>query len=195
MALMQEPHHDVPPVASSASNGNGAVRRHSYYSRSKRFFRHSWLKVLRLKTSAHSIAMGAAIGIFIGFLPIIPFQSVAAITLAFIFRANKFAAWLFTFISNPANMVPFYAMLFFVGKFITPFEGLEFDPHNLALKELAEKGVEFLAVMFAGGVVLGIPAAVVTYLVVLNAVLGYRKRRAARLMRRMHAEHEEDGLE
>ncbi|GAB7080701.1 DUF2062 domain-containing protein [Megalodesulfovibrio paquesii] len=193
MALMHEPH---PPRASSAAaNGTaGPQRRTSYITRSKRFARHSWLKLLRLKTSAHSIALGSAIGIFIGFLPIIPFQSVAAIALAFIFRANKFAAWIFTFISNPANMVPFYAMLFFVGKFVTPFDGLVFDPNNLAMKELLEKGLEFFIVMVAGGVILGVPAAVVTYLIVLNAVLGYRKRRAARLLRRLHAE-ETIGLE
>jgi len=124
-----------------------------------------------------------ALGIFVGFLPIVPFQTVVVITLALIFRANKITAGTFTFISNPLNLIPFYYMLFAVGQFVLPFDGIAFNPDHLTMKEMIAAGWDFFMVMTAGGVILGIPSAVVTYFVGRWGVLTYRKRRALRLLR------------
>lgn len=188
-----------PVNAAKQSIGNGANgRKYSLLARGKRFVRHNWLKILRLKTSAHNIALGAAIGMFVGFMPIIPLQSLATIILAFIFRANKVAAFFFTFISNPVTMVPFYIMLYKVGDWSLPFDIVDLDPNSLNeetldVRELLSQGWGIFVVMTMGGVVLGIPASILTYFLVMHAVLGYRKRRAVRIMRRMHLEHEEEG--
>ncbi len=146
-----------------------------------RFIRLNYLRIIRLKTSAHSIALGAALGIFIGFMPIIPFQSFAVITLAFIFRANKVAAFLCTWISNAANLIPFYYMLYKVGSLITPFT-VSFDPAHLSLQELIDQGWRLTMVMAAGGVLLGIPSSIAMYFLMLRGVLAYRRRRALRLL-------------
>ncbi len=191
------------PINAAHQNGKpangGLTRRFSPVDRGKRFVRFNWLKIMRLKTSAHNIALGAGIGMFVGFLPIIPLQSFLTILLAFIFRANKVAAFFFTFISNPVTMVPFYIMLYKVGDLIMPFDIVDFDPNSLSaetldMRELLSQGGGIFVIMTLGGIVLGIPASILTYFLVLNAVLSYRKRRAARLMRKMHREHEEEGL-
>lgn len=155
----------------------------SLWIRLRRIVRFNYLKLIRLKTSAHSIAIGSAIGIFIGFMPIIPFQSISALFLAVIFRGNKIAALALTWISNAANLIPFYYMLYMVGSFVLPVE-VAFDPHHLTMRELFAQGWGVFSVMCAGGVLLGIPGSVLTYFITLRAVLGYRKRKALRMLKR-----------
>lgn len=158
--------------------------RSDFWQRMKRLMRFNYLRILRLKTSAHSIALGAAFGIFVGFLPIIPFQAVTVLTMAIIFRANKIAAFSFTFISNVANMIPFYTMLYMVGSRVLPFAHVRFDPKHLELMEMIKVGWDLVLVMSVGGLVLGIPSSIVTYFVVRRLVLLYRRRRAIRLLRK-----------
>lgn len=148
-----------------------------------RLLRLNYLRILRLKASAHSIALGAALGIFVGFLPIIPFQSVTVIALALVFRANKIAAFSCTWISNAFNVILFYYMLYVVGSHVLPFH-VEFDPHHLELKELIAEGWQLTVLMSTGGLVLGIPSAIVMYFLTLRAVLTYRRRRAMRLLKK-----------
>lgn len=169
----------IKPQSSYNGAGNGGI-----WARLGRLVRFNFLKILRLKTSAHSIALGAAFGIFVGFLPIIPFQSIVVLTLAFIFRANKIAAFSCTFISNVLNLIPFYTMLYMVGIWVLPFERVHFDPHHLKLMELVDQGWRLVAVMSVGGVVLGVPSAIIMYFVTRNLVLGYRRRRAMKLLQK-----------
>jgi uncharacterized protein (TIGR03546 family) len=158
-----------------------------YWTRFKRTIRFNYLRIIRLKASAHSIALGMALGIFVGFLPIIPFQTVVVLTLAFLFRANKITAGTFTFISNPFNMPIFYYMLFVVGNFLLSFQGVNFDPNHLAMKELIAQGWEIFLIMCVGGVILGIPSSLLTYFLGRRMILAYRKRRALRLLKRSGA--------
>ena len=160
------------------------IARSGMWSRMGRWVRLNYLRIIRLKTSAHSIALGCALGIFIGFMPIIPFQAVVVLTLAFIFRANKITAFSFTFISSPINMIPFYTMLYMVGRWVLPFSRVHFNPRQLELMELIEQGWHLVAVMTVGGLILGIPSAIITYFVMRRLILAYRKRRAIRLLKK-----------
>ena len=148
----------------------------------KRLVRFQYLRVIHLKSSAHSIAVGMAIGVFVGFQPITPFQIIVAVTLAFFFRGNKIAAAIGTVVSNPINMIPFYAMLFFVGNYFLGFEDIMFDQDNLDLSDLLEKGWHLVLAMMFGGLILGIPAAFLSYIFTLRAVMAYRRRRTMRIL-------------
>jgi hypothetical protein len=147
----------------------------------KRFFRFQYLRILRLKQSPHEIAMGLALGIFIGFMPIIPFQLATVIVLAFIFKASKLAAVIATWISNPVNMPLFYSMLYFVGRTVFPFMEAPFpEGQDLSFLVLLESGWHLLVVMVMGGMVLGIPGSIITYFASRKLVAGYQRRRALR---------------
>jgi hypothetical protein len=178
----------VSEVGLSANGEKGVTERtrkeHRLWERFKRSARYWFLRVVRLRATPHNIALGVALGIFIGCMPIIPFQSVAVITLAFIFRANKLAAWLATFISNPLDMIPFYYMLFLVGNTVLPFQGMQFDPSNLSMEGLLNTGVDAFLVMVTGGLILGIPGSIGSYFATLWIVKRYRARRALRLLRK-----------
>jgi uncharacterized protein (TIGR03546 family) len=151
----------------------------------RRFFRFHYLRILRLKASPHEIAMGMALGIFIGFMPIIPAQTVTVLILALIFRASKLAAAVATWISNPFNMPLFYSMLYFVGRKVFPFLNAPFpEGQEFSITVLFETGWNLFVIMLMGGFVLGIPSSIVTYFVSRKIVAAYQRRKALRMRKK-----------
>jgi len=150
----------------------------------KRWTKYWYLRLMRQNSSPKNLAAAMALGMFIGSMPIIPFQSVVVIALAFVFRVNKLAAWLATCYSNAATMVPFYYFLYQVGVSVTPFTNVAFDPNNLEMEQLISAGWEVFVVMFAGGLAFGIPATIITYFLSLFIIRRYRERRTLRLLRK-----------
>jgi len=150
----------------------------------KRLFRFNYLKLLRLKASTHSIAIGLAAGVLVGFMPIIPFQTVVAVAFAFLVRGSKIAAALGTWVSNPVNMIPFYSLMYYVGKTVLPLEIPGLDFRNLELEAMIQQGWSLVVVMFAGGMLMGIPVTFLTYIITFKAVNGYRQKRMIRLIKK-----------
>lgn len=76
-------------------------------------------QVLMLEDTPHSIALGTAIGMFIGMTPTVGIQMLLVIVTALIcapfFRFNRVAAILTVYISNPVTMIPLYWMNYKVG--------------------------------------------------------------------------------
>ena len=155
-------------------------RRHKHYplgKKLKRIVRYMYLRLVRQEMPVHNVAMGFAAGMFVGFLPIIPFQTVVAVAVAFPVRGSKIAAALGTWISNPINMIPFYLMLYYAGRLIIPWEVPPFDPDLLELTVMLEQGWNWFLVMLVGGVALGIPASIISYFLARHAISGYRRRK------------------
>ncbi|MGE4505335.1 MAG: DUF2062 domain-containing protein [Desulfovibrionaceae bacterium] len=163
---------------------SGAYCKHGRWERFKRSARYWYLRIIRQNASPHNIALGLALGVFVGALPIIPFQTFTIIALAFVFRTNKLSAWLATCYSNLATMVPFYTFLFCIGNAVLRIEGVHFDPKKLEMMQLIETGWDVFLVMCAGGVIFGIPAAVLTYLVSLRLIRRFRILREERRARK-----------
>ncbi|MBX3438484.1 MAG: DUF2062 domain-containing protein [Planctomycetaceae bacterium] len=84
-----------------------------------------WLRaLLMLDDTPHSIALGAAIGVFISLTPTVGIQMlivffVALLTRPF-FRFNKMAAVIAVYISNPLTVVPLYWFNYTVGTLYAP---------------------------------------------------------------------------
>lgn len=149
----------------------------------KRFIRFWYLRLVRIQATPHKIAIGLAAGVFVGLLPVLPFQTVLAIGLAFLVRGSKIAAALGTWVSNPLNWIPVYMMFYVVGKAVVPFDVPPFNPSQLEMAEMIEMGWKFFTVMMIGGLAVAIPSAVVSYFVALKGIEAYRARRKARLCR------------
>lgn len=162
---------------------NGVVMRR-FWVRVGRSLRFAYLKILRIKAPPHSIGLGMAVGVFVGCLPLIPFQTVIAVALAFVLRCSKISAALGTWVSNPANVVFVYYFLYRIGRLIIPGNAQGFDPSQLALTDMLASGWHLVMVMSVGGLVIGIPAAIVTYFLTVRMVLLYHKKRAARRLKR-----------
>jgi uncharacterized protein (DUF2062 family) len=121
----------------------------------KRFIRHWYLRLIRIQATPHNIAIGLAASIFVGLLPVVPFQTVIAIALAFVVRGSKIAAALGTWVSNPLNWVPVYLMFYYVGKAVVSFDVPPFNPSQLEMAQMIEMGWKFFAVMMIGGLLVG----------------------------------------
>ena len=80
--------------------------------------------VLALDDSPHAIALGAAIGIFVGLTPSVGIQTIVIVALVFLSRRffyfNVTAAILSTYISNPLTMVPLYYFWYRLGTWFVP---------------------------------------------------------------------------
>lgn len=167
---------------------------HSWWIRSKRWARYQYLRIMRMNATPYSVAMGMAVGIFAGFMPIVPLQTTLTVLLCLPLRGNPVVGFMGTWISNPFNWVPFYYFLYIVGRAMVPWdvpdmqlEQFKVLLQTLDVREFASFGKDILEcfkVMILAGAVLGIPASVATYFLTYKAVVRYRKRRALRLLRK-----------
>jgi uncharacterized protein (DUF2062 family) len=69
----------------------------------KRSARYALLRIKRMDASPHALALGAAVGVFVAFQPILGFQMLLAALIAWAMRASVGAALLGTFISTPVT--------------------------------------------------------------------------------------------
>jgi uncharacterized protein len=148
------------------------------YWRFRRIGRYWYCRLARMSDSPKRLARGFAVGIFAGFFPFFGTQSLFAIALALPFRANKLAAALGTWISNPLTSLPLYLFNFKVGCALLGVsadfssEGLSLTETLLALKE------KFLSALFLGCFVSGIVASLIGYWVAFKLIRSWRQRRS-----------------
>jgi len=140
-----------------------------------RQLRYYYLKFARLKGSPRELALGMALGIFSGLLPILPFQTALAFALALFFKSSKITAIIGTWISNPLNWYFLYLYTYKVGAFVLGVSGKEalFSRLMTSLRnaegplaiaaQIFHGGTTVVASFLTGGIVLGIAFAIPGY--------------------------------
>jgi hypothetical protein len=136
-------------------------------------------RVKKLDGDPHYVAMGMAIGVFIGFTPTIPFHTVLAVGLAFIFRGSKAAAALGVWFCNPVTVPLFYVGSYKVGRYLLG-NSAPFNIKYESLPELLNLGLDVTVAMIAGGVILGIFPGVASYFITRKIFATIRSRRASK---------------
>ena len=136
-----------------------------------------------LEDSPHKIALGLALGIFIGFLPIMGIQMAAVLPFAILFRGNKTAAIGGVWISNPLTFIPIYYMNYQVGLLFSSYHRMTWEHftelfEKLDLSSLIQLGKEILIPLILGSFIVAIVSAVPTYFVTRLLVSRYHKRQA-----------------
>ena len=86
-----------------------------YFLRGRRFIVHH---VLHADDTPHAIALGAAIAMFIAFLPMIGLQMIISVALAALFRANKAVCIPIVWITNPFTAIPIFYPCFVLGRWV-----------------------------------------------------------------------------
>ena len=133
----------------------------------------------KLRGDPHYLAMGMAIGVFVAMTPLIPFHTVIAVAMAYIFRGSRPAAILGVWASNPFTVIFIYLGcykigFFFIGNLHQNAAGIKMLVHALEQDiDIYEKFIVFMhffhtqlklfIAMIAGGIVLGLPAGFVSY--------------------------------
>ena len=150
----------------------------------RRSARHQWLRLLRIPATPEHIAKGMAIGVFVGFIPLLPSQTLIAIGLAFLLRASKVAAAIGTLVTNPFTWVFLYLLFYRIGRAILPFNIPPLSPAQLDPAQFLDAGWRIGAAMVTGGLTLAVPSAAIAYAATLQGMRLYRERRARRLAKK-----------
>jgi uncharacterized protein (DUF2062 family) len=144
-----------------------------------RQIRYYYLRFIRLRGSPHELALGMAMGVFCGMLPIIPFQTALAVTLAIFFKGSKITAAIGTWVSNPLNWYFLYYYSYKLGitllglpeqrkVFSAVIESIRAGDRFVEVAgHAAGAGATFVTSFILGGVLLGIVFAPPAYFVFL----------------------------
>jgi uncharacterized protein (DUF2062 family) len=149
-----------------------------------------------MKGEPHELALGMAIGIFAGMMPILPFQTALALTIAFFFKSSKITAALGTWVSNPLN---WYFLYYYSYKFGALILGIReqkkvFASITAAIRAGEESmvvvgkilgaGSTFVTAFLLGGLVMGVVFATPSYFIFLKVFRSIRNWRSSRKERR-----------
>lgn len=134
-------------------------------------------RFLRIRGTPREIALGFALGIFIGMSPTLGFQMAIAAFIAACLKWNKISAAAGVWISNPLTIPVIYGGTYYVGSKCLGCDitcNFPEEPTIESLILLLKQTPELFWILTVGGVVLGLPLAVAGYYLALWAVERYR---------------------
>lgn len=133
------------------------------------------LKSMILENSEpKAISLGFSIGIFIGFLPIIGIQTIPAFFLASKFHANRIAAMLAVWITNPFTILFIYLFNYWTGSFFFPQDDMtkaaEFREFliNIDFNNFYKAGRKILLPFLVGSFINGLIFSFISYWIILQ---------------------------
>lgn len=134
-----------------------------------------FVRLKELQGDPRYIAIGMAIGVFVGVTPTIPFHTVIALALAFIFRGSKPAAAIGVWFANPVTIPIFYIGSFKLGTLILN-KPIPFDVKFESITELMSLGLDVTIAMIVGGAILGILPAIIAYILTYRIMTRVREK-------------------
>ena len=155
------------------------------------------LKIVQQEGSPDCIARGAALGLFVGWMFPVGLQTLPVLFLAFVFRANKVLAWMFTCVTNPATIFFVYPVQCYVGSLVlfnplkisvlkNNFRGLiKAETMEDAWQNFTSLGSCVLVPFFVGGLVFTLITAPLGYWFCYRLASFFRARRELRRKKRM----------
>ena len=143
-----------------------------------------FLLMVRKEDPPERIAHGLAMGIFIGFLPIIPLQTLTIIVLCTFFKTNKLAGIIGTNIfTNPFNAIATFYGVHFLGRIFIlhdfTYETFKNLFTQISVQNIAEFGKELLTLftmVTIGGVIMGIISYPIIYFLSYKYIVRKRKK-------------------
>ncbi len=156
------------------SNNRGLIER------TKRLTKLYYLKILRINDPPEKIALGAGIGAFIGFMPTVGTAMLFSVLFAHLFKANKAAAILGTFVMNPISSPIVWSASAALGSLIFWNDMASFMHIGTDFGQLKETIGKDLLAFFTGNFILSAIGGVVVYNMVLKGVIRRREKKAAK---------------
>jgi len=146
-----------------------------------------FLRLLHLDDSAHRIALGVAVGIFVAMTPTWGIQMLLVVGLAWLVGANKVAGIPVVWVTNPATNVPIYTFCYLVGRAMVGGPSVNEIREGLAAFANPPLGWWMLAKAWAdlmwdaalplwvGCLAVGAGAGVMTYVILYYLITAYRR--------------------
>jgi len=131
--------------------------------------------LLMLDDTEHAIALGTAIGVFLGLTPTVGIQMLTVMVLSVtthrLFRFNVMAALMAVYISNPITIIPIYWSLYKTGAYFVGGEVsreqfaaiLEYDSFTDWWNTVVELVVSLGEPLLIGTVIIAVPGGLLTY--------------------------------
>ena len=99
-------------------------------------------RILHVSDSPHRIALGLALGLFVGWTPALGLHLLIALGASIMLRANKFAAVAGAWVCNPLTFVLIYYPNYLLGRIVLNNFSLAKDISNGQAQEIFERFVE-----------------------------------------------------
>jgi len=160
----------------STKRDNGAA---PYDDKLPAILRHKAFKrFIKLRGQPREIALGFALGIFIGMSPTYGLQIALGVFLAALFKWNKFSAVVGVWISNPITAPFIYGSTYYLGASILGIDS-SFSAENMFSVSFVTEFIKNTPLIFAalmmGGILVGAPLAAISYFVSYAILKRYQK--------------------
>jgi len=144
-------------------------------------------RFIRIRGNPREVALGFALGVFVGMTPTMGVQMPIAIFFAALCKWSKLSAAIGVWISNPLTAPVLYGVTYITGArmmHLDPVFNMPLSPTWSTLEALLQKAPKTLGAMTVGGVIIGLPLAIIGYYLSYAAVEKYQKDVKAKLARR-----------
>jgi len=158
-------------------------------------------RFIRLKGSPRQIALGFALGLFVGMSPFFGLHILIGVVLASLFGWSKIAAAIGVNITNVATAPFIYPITYWVGAKFIGFARHVRWPTELTFSQfilLLKQSPVIILDLCVGGIILGIPITIIGYYMAFNAITVYRERIRKRMripLRRKSSKFKEAGID
>ncbi len=117
--------------------------------------------LLKSNSTTPEVADGLAIGMFVGWLPVIGLQMYIALVLTRLFKRNTIAGVMAVFVTNPITAFPIYFFNLWVGNFFYSKESVTFlqlyeTVKTLNFRDILVLGQDVLVPLWTGSVLIGL---------------------------------------
>ena len=144
----------------------------------KRYFVNFYNKFISLKGEPKNIAMGFAMGVFVGVTPTIPFHTGLLVALGLVSRQNITSAYIGAWaISNPLTVAPFYFLEYQIGKYLLGMGNQPLVLNDYSIMSIMNFGWDVTLPLLTGGVIVAPFFAVPAYFLAHRMVLAIRRKR------------------
>lgn len=144
-------------------------------------------RILRLSATPHSVGAGVAAGVFASFLPFMGLHFLLAAAIAYIIRGNMLASAFGTAVGNPLTFPFIWGASYELGRFfLYGRHPGDIEPLHLGKAlwnlEFSQLWTPLLKPMTAGGLPLGLLAALIFYAVTRWGIGTFQEQRRNRMM-------------
>lgn len=136
-------------------------------------------RFVKIRGRPREIALGFALGIFIGMTPTMGIQMPIAVFFAALLKWSKISAGFGVWITNPLTSPFIYGITYIVGAKLLGLKVKMTLPEDFSwsiVKELLENAPVIFGAMTIGGILIGFPLAVLNYYLSFAAVNRYQQR-------------------
>lgn len=160
----------------SGPDGNIKIKEKSHPQNA---FRRVYERFIRIRGQPREIALGFALGLFIGMTPTMGIQMPLAVFIAALFKWSKISAATAVWITNPVTAPVIYTVTYFVGASLTGLETTMKLPGELTwgvVRDMLSNAPRIFGALTVGGILVGLPLAVLGYYLAFAAVNKYQLR-------------------